>query len=100
MLYQLERIKSFFEELRSKEKYEMNALSFWVGTKCTLRCRDCCNIIPYHSQTSFDIDLLISDLRKLLGICKINLLQIQGGEPFTHPQIKKLIQAINLIMLR
>ncbi len=77
------------------KKFPIGLLILWIGTKCTLRCRDCWNLIPYSKQESFDIDSTIQDVKKLLSCCKIEKLQIQGGEPFTHPHIDKLIKVID-----
>ena len=77
------------------QKYEIGFLVLWVGTKCTLRCRDCGNLIPYVAPASFDMDQIISDMNTLLSFCRVNKLQIQGGEPFTNPKIGKLIDRID-----
>lgn len=69
-------------------------LVFWVGTRCTLRCRDCCNLIPYLEQRSFDSRRQIAAMKALLRHCSIGKLQIQGGEPFTHPDIDFMIHAL------
>ncbi len=81
-----------------KEKIQKSYIGFavlWVGTKCSLRCRDCGNLIPFSGQESYKMDVIISDLKKLLEICKVDKLQIQGGEPFTHPDIDMLITVID-----
>lgn len=67
-------------------------LVFWVGTKCTLHCRDCCNLIPYLQQRSFDVDKIMDNLRYITKDITVETLQIQGGEPFTHKEIHKIIQ--------
>jgi hypothetical protein len=73
------------------EKPKIDFLVFWVGTKCTLRCKRCCNLIPYVSHKSYDSNELIEDLDFLLSIVDIKSLQVQGGEPFTHPDLAKLL---------
>lgn len=67
-------------------------LVFWVGTKCTLHCKDCCNLIPYLQQKSFDVDKIMDNLRYITKDITVEALQIQGGEPFTHKEIHKIIQ--------
>lgn len=75
-------------------KLNINNLILWVGTKCTLKCKNCCNLIPYSEQKSFDYLNILNDLKKIYNVANINLLQIQGGEPFTHPYIDKIINEI------
>lgn len=66
-------------------------LVFWSGTKCTLKCRDCCNLIPYMPQVSFDYLECMKDLVFLSSKVKVDRLQLQGGEIFTHPDVDKII---------
>lgn len=67
-------------------------LVLWVGTSCTLRCRDCCNLIPYMPQISYDEEEIFENLDYITKEIKIDTLQIQGGEPFTHKNIGKIIE--------
>lgn len=78
-------------------KKNIRFLVLWVGTKCTLRCKNCCNLIPYLEQKSYDVDDIISNLNYITKDMNIELLQIQGGEPFTHKYIADIIEkcAIN-----
>ncbi|BCN32525.1 radical SAM protein [Anaeromicropila herbilytica] len=85
------------KEMDRKNRYKISMLVLWVGTKCTLKCRDCCNLIPYIDQESFEIDNIINDVINLSKICDIRYLQIQGGELFTHPEVEKIIKAIDKI---
>lgn len=66
-------------------------LVYWSGTKCTLKCRDCCNLIPYMPQVSFNYLECIKDLVFLSSKVKVDRLQLQGGEIFTHPDVYKII---------
>lgn len=54
-------------------------LVLWVGTSCTLRCRDCCNLIPYMPQISYDEEEIFENLDYITKEIKIDTLQIQGG---------------------
>jgi len=78
-----------------EERVTIDFLVLWVGTRCSLRCRDCGNLIPYAKPERFDLDLVISDMIKMIKLCKINNLQIQGGEPFLHPFLHKMLTAID-----
>lgn len=76
-------------------RVELDFVVLWVGTNCTLRCRDCGNLIPYVKQVSYNIDSIISDLQALTRISHIGKLQIQGGEPFSHKDFHKLIALLD-----
>ena len=79
-------------ELNNKPR--INFLVFWVGQFCTLRCKNCCNLIPYTKNSHYDMKKSIIDLKKLSHYAQIQSLQIQGGEPFTHPDLHLLITAL------
>lgn len=66
-------------------------LVLWVGTRCTLKCKDCCNLIPYLRQRSYETNNVIENLNYITKEIEIELLQIQGGEPFTHKDLDKII---------
>ncbi len=78
-------------------KNKIRFLVLWVGTKCTLKCRDCCNLIPYLDQKTYNVDNIINNINYITQDMEIELLQIQGGEPFTHKYISEIIEkcAIN-----
>lgn len=72
-------------------KDTINFLVFWVGTRCTLRCKNCGNLIPYVEQVSYECSKILDNLEYICNYVKISKLQIQGGEPFTHKEIAKII---------
>lgn len=81
--------------MRRHEKVELGFLVVWVGTKCTLHCKACANMIPYAKQVDYDIEDVIKDLKRVLKYAKVKKIQIQGGEPFLNKGIIKLIRIID-----
>ena len=73
-------------------KNKIRFLVLWVGSKCTLKCRDCCNLIPYLEQKTYSVDSIINNINYITQDMEIELLQIQGGEPFTHKHISEIIE--------
>ncbi len=69
-------------------------LVFWCGTKCNLHCKNCCNLIPYMRQESFDVNEILGDFHFLSEKTKIKHVQIQGGEIFTHPNTAQIINVL------
>ena len=67
-----------------------------ITTKCTLNCKECCNLIQYYQQpyhiSSADI---IDDIRKISSVAKgILLLRLLGGEPLLHPDLSNILEQI------
>ncbi len=72
-------------------KDSIRFLVLWVGTKCTLRCKNCCNLIPYAKPISYNVQNIMDNLAYVTKDVAVELLQIQGGEPFTHSQLDEII---------
>ncbi len=73
-------------------KDTIDFLVFWVGTRCSLRCKNCGNLIPYAMPVSYDCTKILKNLEYICQDVKIRKLQIQGGEPFTYKKIAKVIE--------
>jgi organic radical activating enzyme len=71
-----------------------DSFTFEVGSKCTLRCKHCCQLIPFGKQESYNADEILKDLRLITKVLKIQWFCLQGGEPFTHPQIARIIDEV------
>ena len=71
---------------------EINFLVTWIGTRCTLRCKRCCNQIPFLAKRSFDIEETIADLDFIRSLSTVKKLQVQGGEPLTHPRFDIMLK--------
>ena len=91
-------VQNIIDKAKNKiRKPKIPFLVFWVGTKCTLKCKLCCNLIPYLRQESSDSNEFLKDLEFICKNSKIINLQIQGGEPFTHPDIAKIIDFLSTL---
>ena len=76
------------------KKIDIDYIVFMVGQKCSLKCKHCMHMIPYGEQRSYDAEEIIKDLKAVAKVCNIKYLQIQGGEPFTHPHIDYIIREV------
>ena len=67
-----------------------------MTTKCTLRCENCNNLMPYyHSPYHIPSEQLISDIRAFLdNIDTCVKLSLLGGEPFIYPELTTVIDAV------
>lgn len=77
-----------------KQKVSIQSLELWVGTTCTMHCKHCSHLIPYVKPELSDIQTVINNTKILLDNCNIEYLNVLGGEPFTHPEIAKLLKFI------
>lgn len=75
-------------------KYIISRIAVSVTNQCSLKCRDCNNLMPYCKEKfAIDVEEQIRDLEKLLyyvdGIINVEVI---GGEPFVYRQLPKLLQ--------
>ena len=55
---------------------------------CSLRCRDCSNLMQYyHKPENLDAGEIISSLRRILSAVRVEQLKILGGEPFVCQKV-------------
>lgn len=64
--------------------------------RCTLRCRKCCNLMPYHRKpVDFTFDEIVQDISSFLALTKkIKCLQLIGGEPLLFKDLPKLLKIL------
>ena len=76
----------------SRKNKPIGYLNVITNTACSQKCRDCGNLNPYVKPEFYDIKMIIKDIEQLLKACKnIEIVQVQGGEPFIHPDIYTLL---------
>lgn len=71
----------------------INHCEFVVTEKCTLKCKDCANLIQYynHPKDAQDCDIKAFE-RFIDSIDKLLDLRILGGEPFCYSHLGELIE--------
>lgn len=74
----------------------LNYIEIAITTKCSLRCKECANLIQYYDEGKFyDGWKIVNDVHKLCQTVKgINRLRILGGEPLMHPDLKEILLGI------
>ena len=75
-------------------RVQLSFLVVSVGQACNFKCRDCANFAPISPDSfrRYDVNDIKSDLAKLFENIKyINLVQIQGGEPFLYSDLIELL---------
>ncbi len=86
-----EEIENFYE----KKLINIPQIEFCVTTKCTLKCKDCCALMPKfnhhnHINMSFeDFKLYLDNLLK--NVETIRNFVLLGGETLINPELPKMI---------
>ncbi|MCX5813462.1 MAG: radical SAM protein [Proteobacteria bacterium] len=67
-----------------------------VGQACTLKCIHCCEAVPFQKEHKFiPKDVIIEDVQKVAASSQfLTFVELIGGEPFMHPDYKKLVEEL------
>jgi len=79
----------------NKQKSAIGFLDFPITTRCTLKCKDCMQYIPFRENLDVPLETLKQELLDLF--CQISFvgeISIIGGEPFLHKQLNELLEHI------
>lgn len=81
------------KEYNAFEQLYVPSLDVVVSERCSLRCKDCSNLMQYyHYPVNLDIVVVHETLERFLSqIDYLGELRILGGEPFMCPEFTKLI---------
>lgn len=87
-LYKLIRLR--------RNTLDLDHLEIVVGTKCTLHCRKCANLMQYYrSPIEFQPEQLKEDIRMLLELdISFDRVNLIGGEPFLYARLPELISLL------
>jgi hypothetical protein len=73
------------------KKTFMRSLDIVVTERCTLKCRDCSNLMQhYENPKDLPLDEIIEGLTSIKG--DVNEIRLIGGEPFLFKQLDKVIR--------
>lgn len=78
-------------------KVKLPSLVVVLGQACTLKCRDCANFSPYAGKNHlvYHVGGVCKNINNIVKICRyIDLLQLQGGEPFIYPYLDKVLDMV------
>lgn len=78
-----------------KRKFEQ-FFGLILGDVCTLKCKHCNEMVPYHTTHTFHpVEQILKDCRTLLDSCTfMPWVECVGGEPLLHPQLKELLREL------
>lgn len=71
----------------------LNYIEMVITTKCSLRCRDCGNLIQYYDNPyHISREINLSAIDKLLDtVDQINMFRLLGGEPLLYLDLKEIL---------
>lgn len=80
-----------------ENKINIKYLELVVTTKCTLRCKDCANLMPlYKKPYCVKLDVIKESMTNLLeAIDGIETFRILGGEPFLYDDLREVINFVS-----
>ncbi len=67
-----------------------------LSNVCTLKCKHCCEMVPYYSEKGFvEADIVIENCKRIADASQfIMYIELIGGEPFLHPDIIYILQEL------
>ena len=79
---------------REKNKLKINSLDLVLTEKCSLKCKDCSNLMQYYAKPiDEDFSQLISTLDKLMNaVDYVYEIRFIGGEPLMYKRIDEVIK--------
>ncbi len=92
--YALKAVEECHKAYFSKDKLFLKAIDVVITERCSLKCKDCSNLMQYYSSPdNIPFDEIIKDFDKLLkSVDHVYELRLIGGEPFMNKDIYKILQ--------
>lgn len=94
--YALNVVIECHERLLDPEDLYLRSVDVMITEKCSLRCRDCANLMQYYeAPKDVSTDGIIAALNWLLStVDGVHELRLIGGEPFMNKKIYEIIEEI------
>ena len=79
---------------RDKSKLKVNSLDLVLTEKCSLKCKDCSNLMQYYAKPiDEDFSQLITSLDKFMDtVDYVYEIRFIGGEPFMYKRIDEVVR--------
>lgn len=93
---QKEMYVSRVESLLAKRSLILPYMTLLITSQCTLRCRDCNNLIPFcNGGRMLETKQILSDLSAVSKSVECCIcVNITGGEPFLHPDFGTILREV------
>jgi len=92
----LQRIAPGRKTLAKHPSRKFDLFGYIMGQYCDLRCKDCCEYVPYMKNPAFsDYRTILSDCSKIAASCEfLRYIELIGGEPLLHPQFREVLEGL------
>ena len=80
------------------EKLFIRSVDLVITERCSLKCKDCSNLMQYYRKPEdYSLATIFDSVEKLCSLAdEINEIRIIGGEPFMNRQWQEIAQKISL----
>ena len=95
-IQKLEASYFYYERFLDKKLLTLNSLDFVITERCSLRCKECSNLMQYYyAPKNFDVENLKNELDLICNVVdEIYEIRLIGGEPFVNPHWAEIIQYV------
>jgi len=90
------KAQQYLRSFANKDALHVPFLDIQLTERCTLKCKDCSNLMQYYSKpVASDFKLLASSLESFLNtIDLLSEARLLGGEPFLYKEINQVIKLL------
>ena len=95
LIYAINRYLSKLSEFYVNEPLLVRGrgLNLMITERCTLRCKECLNRIPYYKNPiHYDWSKMKKALERLSKVTTFQNILVQGGEVFLHPNLPEILE--------
>lgn len=91
--YSLDALEKCHKAFINKDKLFLRSIDIVISEKCSLKCRDCSNLMQYYLHPkNFSYEQIKSEFQQLTeNISHVFEVRLIGGEPFMNKQIYEII---------
>ena len=101
----VERWVSFYNAMIKREifkkegKVYVKSLDVQITEHCSLRCKDCSNLMQYYSKTkNSNIDILFNSIDRFMScVDQLYEFRVIGGDPFMNKDMHKIINFLSIL---
>jgi hypothetical protein len=88
--------KSMEEEWIRENKLLIKSIDIQVTEKCSLKCKDCCNLMQYYERPiDIKLDVLLKSVERIMSsVDGVDEFRVLGGDPFMNKELYKIINKL------
>ena len=96
LLYALSAVEECHKGFLDPERLFLRSVDLMITERCSLKCRDCSNLMQYYSNPqNLSLEQITEDFDQLVNIVDhIFEIRLIGGEPFMNKEIYKVLEHI------